>query len=157
MLLDMSEILIYGILFILGLGLIIFHPIEKATGISPNWEIGFGSLLVVFFAIFVTSSFILEPMLEEDLGKKPCGMNSPQGQCYKLESSLCETAWGDAEKQCKTEMDIVLKSRPSALIGPALNRCRAQRMDQALRYNRVNTQTAYCKAYFEYIDRKPSN
>ncbi|HEY8272706.1 MAG TPA: hypothetical protein VIG33_17560 [Pseudobdellovibrionaceae bacterium] len=150
----MTETLIYGFLFVLGFCLIIFRPIERSIGVSPYWEIGFGSLLVIFFAIFITSSFILEPMFEEDLAKKPCGGSSPQGNCYSLEHSLCETAWQGAESQCKAEMDLILKARPSALIGPTMNRCRAKRMDQALRFNRINTHTSYCKAYFEYIDRK---
>src|SRR5437868_10835886 len=131
----MTEMMIYGLLFVLGLGLIIFRPLEKATGVSPYWEIGLGSLFVVFFAIFLTSSFVMEPMLEEDLAKKPCGSSSPQRNCYSLEQALCETAWQGAESQCKVEMSQSLKDRPSPPIGPTLNRCRAKRMDQALRYN----------------------
>jgi hypothetical protein len=154
MLVVMTEISIYGLLFILGLGIIIFRPLEKSTGISPYWEIGFGSLLVVFFAIAVTSSFVMEPRLEEALAKKPCGASSPQGNCYSLERGLCEAAWQGAESQCKAEMALILKERPSAIIGPAQNRCRAKYMDQALRYNRIKTDSAFCKAYFELIDRK---
>ncbi len=150
----MIEIIIYGLLFILGLGLISFRPIEKTTGISPYWEIGFGSLLVVFFAITVTSNFVMEPMNEEELAKKPCGASSPQGSCYSIEYSLCEIAWQRAESHCKSEMAQVMRDRPSALIGPTLSRCRAKQMDQALRYNRTNTDSAYCKSYFEHIDKR---
>lgn len=150
----MIEIWVYGLLLVLGIGLIVFKPLSKAFKFSEYWEVGGGVLLILAFVFEMTSLFVLEPMIEHDLALKPCGEASPQGACYNLERALCDTAWATAEAECKEEATRILKQRPSALLGPLMNRCRAQKMDQALRYNRVGTQTPYCKAYFEYIERK---
>ncbi|WP_413287742.1 hypothetical protein [Bdellovibrio sp. HCB337] len=146
--------IIFGILFLLGVGLIIARPLEKATGISMYWEIGAGALLVVMFAIHLSSTYVQPAMMEEEIAKRPCGEDSPQGLCYNLTKSLCETAWASAEARCKAEVSGILKNRPSALVGPIMNRCRAQKMDLELRYNRANTDTGYCKSYFEFIERR---
>lgn len=150
----MTLTIIYGVLFLVGLWFIAFRPLAKAFRIEPYWEIGAGALLIVAFAIHLTSIFVMEPAMEEELAKRPCGSSSPQGRCYTLEKTLCETAWQGAEAQCKNELAGIIKERPSALIGPALNRCRARKMDQVLKFNRTNTDTAYCKAYFEVIEGK---
>lgn len=150
----MTAIYLYAILFVVGLGLIIFRPLARALRISPYWEIGAGVFLAILFAIQLISVFVVVPAMEQEVAKKPCGEDSPQGQCYHLQKSLCDTAWQRAESQCKAELAGILKERPSALIGPQLNRCRARKMDQVLKYNRANTDTAYCKAYFEYIEGK---
>jgi hypothetical protein len=150
----MSWTLVFGILFIFGVALIAYRPLARATAISIYWEIGLGALCVVAFAIHLSVAFVQPAMMEEEISKRPCGEDSPQGLCYSLQPSLCESAWHGAEESCRLEVKEILKTRPSALVGPVLNRCRARRMDQALRYNRANTDTAYCKAYFEFIERK---
>lgn len=144
----------FGVLFFIGVGLIVFRPLAKATGVPIYWEIGAGALLVVFFAVHLSSTYVQPAMMEEELAKRPCGEGSPQGLCYNLNQALCETAWASAESRCKVEVSAILKDRPSALVGPVMNRCRAQKMDTELRYNRANTDSAYCKSYFEFIERK---
>lgn len=150
----MTATIIYGLLFVTGLWLIFRRPLAKATGLPPYWEVGIGALLVIAFTIHLTGVLVMEPAMEAELAKRPCGADSPQGHCYSLEQSICESAWHRAEVQCKEELAGVLKDRPSALIGPALNRCRARRMDQVLKYNRAHTDTPYCKAYFAIIEAK---
>ena len=154
MLFAMTEIILYGILFVLGAGFIAYRPLAKHLGIQPYWEVGAGALLIIMFCIQLTSIFVMKPAMEEELAKKPCGPESPQGRCYSLEKSLCETAWHGAEAQCRNELAGFMKQHPSGLIGPALNRCRARKMDQVLRYNRTNTDSEYCKAYFEVVEGK---
>ena len=154
MLWPMIMTVIYGILFVLGLGLIFLRPISKAFGIQPYWEVGAGALFFILFVIHLTSIFVMEPAMEEELAKRPCGPESPQGRCYSLEKSLCESAWQGAESQCKSDLAQFIKERPSGLIGPALNRCRARRMDQVLKFNRANADTPYCRAYFEIIEER---
>lgn len=142
------------VLCVLGLVLIAFRPLERVLGIPPYWEIGAGALFIILFAFQMTSFFVMESAMEEELAKRPCGPESPQGRCYSLEKSLCETAWQGAEAQCKNELASYVKQNPSGLIGPAMNRCRARKMDQVLRYNRTNTETEYCKAYFGVVEGK---
>lgn len=138
----------------MGLGVLAYRPLARWTGISVYWEIGTGALGVVVFAIHLSTAYIQSAMLEEELAKQPCGAESPQGRCYSLLPSLCETAWRGAEESCKSETRSILKERPTALIGPIINRCRAKKMDRVLRYNRVNTDIAYCRAYFDFIDQR---
>jgi hypothetical protein len=154
MLLPMTMTVFYSILFVLGLVFIFFRPLAKLLGIQPYWEIGAGALFSIAFVFHLTTIFVMEPAMEEELAKKPCGESSPQGRCYTLEKSLCETAWQGAEAQCKTELAQFIKEHPSGLIGPALNRCRARKMDQVLKFNRTNTESDYCRAYFEAIQGK---
>jgi hypothetical protein len=47
-----------------------------------------------------------------------------------------------------------VKDRPSALIGPAMNRCKAKKMDRFLRYNRAQSDSPFCKAYFDFIEAR---
>jgi hypothetical protein len=101
---------------------------------------------------FLSTVFITPQMIEEDLAKQPCGSNTPQGYCYHLKRELCEVLWDKAHNECQQEMAEALKSRPTGLVGPAINRCKARHMDKGIRYNRAQTETAYCKAYFEYIE-----
>lgn len=145
---------VFGILFVFGVGLIVYRPMARVTGVSIYWEIGLGALLVVLFAVHLSATYVQPAMIEEELAKRPCGDDSPQGLCYSLQPSLCEMAWRGAEEHCGGEIHEILKDRPSALAGPMMNRCRAKKMDRVLRYNRANTDTAYCKAYFEFIEKK---
>jgi hypothetical protein len=150
----MMEILFYILLLAVALGLIVYRPLARWTDISIAWEIGAGALLVILFLIHVTDTFITPTFSEDDLAKKPCGASSPQGACYSLEHELCEKAWDNSDSQCKTEVAAILKDRPSAITGPYLNRCKARKMDQALRYNRTNTASPFCQAYFSFIQAK---
>lgn len=154
MLLPMGMTVFYIVLCVLGLGLAFYRPLSRLLGIQPYWEIGAGSLFTILFVIHLTSIFVMEPAMEEELAKRPCGPDSPQGRCYSLEKSLCESAWQGAESQCKSDLAQFIKERPSGLIGPALNRCRARRMDQVLKFNRTNTDSNYCRAYFEAIEER---
>lgn len=147
----MSDI-IYVVLLILGALLIYFRPLAKATAISPYFEIGAGSLAVVAFCIHMMNTYVVQKEIEEGLSKQPCGTSSPQGVCYNLDRSVCESAWNSVDQGCKDEAAPVLKERPGALIGPIINRCKARRMDKVLRYNRIKADTPLCRAYFDYID-----
>lgn len=150
----MTWTLLFALFFLAGVGLILYRPLARATAIPIYWEIGVGALLVVSFAVHLSATYVQPAMMEEELAKRPCGFSSPQGRCYHLQTAVCETAWKGAEEQCRAEIRGLLKERPSALVGPILNRCRAQKMDQVLHYNRANTETDYCKAYFDFIDRR---
>jgi hypothetical protein len=136
---------------ILGLLLLIFRPLARAKKISSNWEIAFGALAIIGFFFFIATNYIVPTVIERDLAAQPCGSESPQGACYTLTRSLCEAAWQNADLACKAELSVVQKDRPTALIGPKLNRCKARRMDQTLHFNRINNDSVYCRAYFDYI------
>ncbi|QLY25263.1 hypothetical protein [Bdellovibrio sp. KM01] len=147
----MTDIL-YVVLLIAGALLIYFRPLAKTLRIPIYWEIGAGSLAIVAFAIHMMVTYVIQAEIEESLAKQPCGSSSPQGQCYNLDRSVCESAWNSVDQGCKDEAAPVLKERPGALIGPIVNRCKARRMDKVLRFNRIKADTALCRAYFEYID-----
>ncbi|MNL32892.1 hypothetical protein D3C87_1547700 [compost metagenome] len=149
--LGMTETIVYLSILAAGILLMIYRPLSRRAGILPYWEIGAGVLAIIFFIIFVYSSYITPQRIEEDLAKAPCGSNTPQGICYSLDRKVCETMWEKAHLECRQEMADVLASRPTGLIGPALNRCKAKKMDKVVHFNRANTESAYCKAYFEYI------
>ncbi len=150
----MIEILFYFFIFFVAAGLIAFRPLSRLTKISIYWEIAAGALLVIFFIFSLTNTYVTPTISEEDLAKKPCGTASPQGACYSLEKDLCEKAWANAEASCKAEVTQQMKDRPSAIIGPAVNRCKAKKVDQFLRFNRTNTESPFCKAYFEFIEAR---
>lgn len=149
----MTESIVYLSILTFGILLMIYRPLSKRAGILPYWEIGAGALSIIFFVIFIYSSYITPQRIEEDLAKAPCGSNTPQGICYSLERKVCETMWEKANAECRIEMSDVLASRPTGLIGPALNRCKAKKMDRVVHFNRANTNSAYCKAYFQYIEK----
>jgi hypothetical protein len=136
---------------LLGLLLMIFRPLARARKISENWEVAAGTLAIIGFLIFVTTHYVVPTVIERDLASQPCGAESPQGACYALTRGLCEAAWQNADSACKAELSVVQKDRPTALIGPKLNRCKARRMDQTLHFNRTNEDSVYCRAYFDYI------
>ncbi|MBC7370213.1 MAG: hypothetical protein H7326_01525 [Bdellovibrionaceae bacterium] len=150
----MIETTLFTLLLVIGIVLIVLRPLARLTGIPIYWEIGAGSLLVIFFLFHMTSTYVAPTFSEEDLAKKPCGSASPQGACYTLERSLCEKAWDNADTTCKGEVKELLKDRPSAISGPAVNRCKAKKMDQFLKYNRTNSDDPVCKAYFEFIQSR---
>lgn len=136
---------------LLGLLLLIFRPLARARRISETWEVAAGTLAIIGFLIFVMTQYIVPTVIERDLASQPCGPESPQGACYTLTRGLCEAAWQNADTACKAELSVVQKDRPTALIGPKLNRCKARRMDQTLHFNRTNEDSVYCRAYFDYI------
>jgi hypothetical protein len=151
----MLEFLFYGIVFMIAVGLIAFRPLSRQTGVAVYWEIGTGTLLILFILFSLTSTWVPTPGLnDDDLAKKPCGTESPQGACYSLEKGLCEQAWANADAGCKAEIASLVRERPSALVGPAMNRCKSKKMDQFLHYNRAKTATPFCKAYFEFIEAR---
>lgn len=150
----MLEIFFYFLVLLLGAGLIVFKPLSQLTKVSIYWEIGFGALLIIIFLFSITKTYVTPQISDEDLAKKPCGSSSPQGACYSLEKDLCEKAWANAEASCKAEVTQLMKDRPSAIIGPAVNRCRAKKVDQFLRFNRTNTESPFCKSYFEFIEAR---
>ncbi|MEK2689210.1 hypothetical protein [Bdellovibrio sp. GT3] len=147
-------ILFYLALFIIGTLLIYFRPSAKLLRVSIYWDIGVGSLLLVFCLIYVMNTYVVEAEIEESVAKQPCGASSPQGVCYNLTREVCETAWNSVDQSCRDEAAPVLKERPGALIGPMVNRCKARRMDKVLRYNRIKEDNPLCRAYFKYIDDK---
>jgi hypothetical protein len=149
----MSDIL-YVILFIIGALLIYYRPVKRLLGIPAYWEIGVGSLCVIAFAIHMMMTYVVEKEIEERLAEQPCGSSSPQGACYNLSREVCETAWASGDAICRAEAAPILKERPGALIGPMINRCKARKMDHVLRFNRIKSNTAFCRAYFDYIDDK---
>ncbi|RYZ69732.1 MAG: hypothetical protein EOP09_07195 [Proteobacteria bacterium] len=150
----MIETALFALLLLIGIVLIIARPLARLTGIPIYWEIGAGSLLVIAFLFHLTDSYVAPKFSEEDLANKPCGSASPQGACYTLERALCEKAWDNADSTCKAEVKELLRDRPSAMSGPAVNRCKAKKMDQFLRYNRTNSESPVCKAYFEFIEAR---
>ncbi|MBK9322532.1 MAG: hypothetical protein IPM97_06195 [Bdellovibrionaceae bacterium] len=150
----MLEMFFYFLVLLLGAGLIVFKPLSQLTKVSIYWEIGFGALLIIIFLFSITKTYVTPQISDEDLAKKPCGSSSPQGACYSLEKDLCEKAWANAEASCKAEVTQLMKDRPSAIIGPAVNRCRAKKVDQFLRFNRTNTESPFCKSYFEFIEAR---
>jgi hypothetical protein len=147
----MTETIVYILILIAGIFLMIYRPLAKRADISPYWEVGIGAATIILFIIFIYSSYITPQRIIEDLAKAPCGSDTPQGYCYSLERKVCETMWEKATEDCKVEMADWLNARPTGLIGPALNRCKAKKMDKVVHFNRLHTDTAYCRAYFEYL------
>lgn len=142
---------------VLGIGafyMIWRQPLSHRFGISMNWEIGLSSLVIIGFCFYLATEYWIPRMIERDLAEQPCGRQSVQATCYNLTHSICELAWHTAETSCKSEFAAISQARPTALIGPGLNRCKARRMDQTLRLNRIHEDSPYCKAYFNYIDER---
>lgn len=148
----MQETIIFSLIAIAGIFLIVKQPLARKAGISVYWEIGLGAVTIIAFLIFLMSTFVTPRMIEEDLAKQPCGSDTPQGRCYNLKRDLCEVLWEKAHEECQQEMADIFKSRPTGLVGPTLNRCKARHMDKGIRFNRANTDTAYCQTYFDYIE-----
>lgn len=148
----MTETIAFSLIAIAGIFLIVKQPLARKAGISNYWEIGFGSITIISFLIYLMSTFVTPRMIEEDLAKQPCGSDTPQGRCYNLKRDLCETLWEKAHGECQQEMADIFKSRPTGLVGPTLNRCKARHMDKGIRFNRANTDSKYCQTYFHYIE-----
>lgn len=148
----MQETIAFSLIAIAGIFLMIKQPLARKAGISNFWEIGLGAVTIIAFLIFLMSTFVTPRMIEEDLAKQPCGSDTPQGRCYNLKRDLCEVLWTKADGECQQEMADIFKSRPTGLVGPTLNRCKARHMDKGIRFNRANTNTTYCQTYFDYIE-----
>ncbi|WP_413943004.1 hypothetical protein [Bdellovibrio sp. HCB-162] len=145
---------ISSVVLVVGLLFIIVRPIWRLTRSPLYWDMGIGTGAVIIFLIYIMTAVVTPKMIEEDLAKEPCGSRSPQGACYKLEPDLCKTIWDKAIGDCKQELADVIKARPTGLIWPALSRCSARKMDKSVRFNRVQSETDYCKAYFSYLEEK---
>jgi hypothetical protein len=148
----MSNIFYTTLLFV-GALLIYFRPITRKLGIPAYWEIGLGTVGVVAFVLHMTMTYLVQAEIEDELARKPCGPSSPQGACYNLQRDVCESTWNSFDQTCRADAEPILKARPGALIGPTINRCKARKMDQILRFNRIKSDTAFCRAYFDYIDK----
>lgn len=148
----MLETIIYCLILIACLLLMFFKPISKYTLSSRYIDYGIGTVVLIILFIVVIATYVSPAMIEEDLAKEPCGSATPQGVCYSIDHGLCQSLWQKARGDCQIEMSDIIKSRPTGLIGPGLNRCSARKMDKAIRYNRAKTESAYCKAYFKYIE-----
>ncbi len=148
----MTEIFIYLAILILGIFLIVKRPLANKTGLSIYWEISLGAVAVLVFSLYIISSYITPPMIEQDLAKQTCGSDTPQGRCYSLERKACETLWEKVAEDCRQQMADLMKARPTGLTGPALNRCKARRLDKIIHFNRAQTDSHYCKEYFKYIE-----
>ena len=129
-------------------------PFSRLLEVSGLWDIGLGVLLLITVIFYLTSTYVTRQIIEDDLAKQPCGEQSPQGRCYSLNRELCESLWEKANEACQKEVEEVLKAHPTALIGPAANRCKARQMDKAIRFNRIKADSQYCRAYFKFIDEQ---
>jgi len=150
----MIDTVVFGILLAIGLLFMVFRPVSKFLLKPAYWDISAGTITIIVFLIYVMSAYVSPAMIEEDLSREPCGSNTPQGACYNLERNLCENIWQKMTELCKQELADVIKARPTGLIGPALNRCSARKMDKAVRFNRAHADSAYCHAYFKYLEEK---
>ncbi len=157
----MLENTVLVILLATGCLVIATRPLSRFFKSPLYWDVGLGTGVLIVFIIYLMMAVINPIMTEEDLAKEPCGSQSPQGACYKLESSTCKAIWGKSVNECKQEFANEFKARPTALIGPAINRCAARKMDKSVHYNRVNSATNYCKSFFKYLEglseRSPSD
>lgn len=150
----MIETTFVTLLLVAGLFFIVFRPISRLTLGPGYWDVGVGTATVIIFVIYIMSAYVTPAMIEDDLAKEPCGSNTPQGSCYSLDRKLCENIWAKFSAECRNDLADMIKARPTGLMGPALNRCSARKMDKAVHFNRVQGDTAYCKAYFKYIEEK---
>ena len=148
----MIETIAFSLIAVAGIFLIVKQPLARQTDISNYWEIGIGAIAIIAFLIYLMSAFVTPNMIEQELAKQPCGSDTPQGRCYNLKRDLCETLWEKATQECQLEMADIFKNRPTGLVGPTLNRCKARHMDKGIRFNRADTESTYCKTYFEYIE-----
>lgn len=150
----MADFFVYGLVLATVFVFLLLRPVARLTQGPVFWDIGLGTATVIVFVIYFMSVSVSPAMIEEDLAKEPCGSKTPQGVCYNLGRSLCESLWEKAAGDCRQELADVVKARPTGLIGPALLRCGARKMDKGIRFNRANEQTPYCKAYFSYLEEK---
>lgn len=145
-----------GLIIVLAIGLLFvgFRPLSRFFLTPRYWDISAGAGVLIILIIYLMTAIVTPGMIEEDLAKEPCGSQSPQGACYKLDPNLCRSLWDKSFSECKQELANNFNAHPTALIGPVINRCSARKMDKAVRYNRANSTTGYCQSYFRYIEEQ---
>lgn len=136
---------------LVGLFLVWKNPIHKIFSTTTAIDNSIGSLLIIVFILRLTSLYLASVSLEE-MANFPCGQNTPQAKCYRLDATVCKTAWSQSELNCKSELAEVIKEKgPGALIGPMIRRCQAAKLDRMFKSLRANTDSFYCSTYFEEL------
>lgn len=151
----MVALIVSAFILVLAALVLMKQPLSRRFGVSNLWDVGVGTVVIMTVIFYLISNFVAQQIIEDDLAKQPCGVNSPQGRCYTLNRELCESLWAKADQECKAELADFLKLHPTSLVGPAASRCIARQMDKAIRFNRINADTPYCRAYFKFIEKQP--
>ncbi len=139
---------------LVGLFLVWKNPIHKIFSSSTILDNSIGSILIIIFILRLTTLYLASVSIEE-MANVPCGQNTPQAKCYRLDQTVCKTAWSQTEFNCKTELAEVIKEKgPGALIGPMIRRCQAAKLDRMFKSLRANTDSFYCTTYFDEITKE---
>lgn len=136
------------ILVAFGMFIFLHHPF-RVYGYSANNE--FTTLLVITSVLVIYGAAVFIDPGDEETANAPCGVNSPQNQCYRLPGSICRNLWRSFESSCTDEIKGSLGNRTTALIGGAVKKCSGQRFDRYFYYARGNTTDPYCINYYKSL------
>lgn len=145
--------ILFTLLLLLSFWLFIKRPISTYLGQNGAWDYVFATVGSLLFILHITSVYIVPKLVFEDTANEPCGPASAQALCYTINQNICENAWNSFHEICKIEKAAEIKAKgPSGLVGPIITKCKAQKLDKIFRFNRTNSTSLICSAYFNYIE-----
>lgn len=147
------DTLLYIIAFAVSIWIIAKKPISKLLDQNGVWDYIVSTIGILLFVLHLTSTYLLPKLMFEETANLPCGPASPQGLCYTLKQEVCENAWNSFHETCKIERADEIKAKgPSGLVGPIITKCKAQKLDKIFKFNRTQSSSIICGAYFNYIE-----
>lgn len=144
--------LVFFILAALGLA---FTPLSQKFSVDKKWDqvagfvfLGVG-LIILFWGVFLPNFEAKQEAVAF------CQPKSPVMACYNISEAVCTSAYVQYRQECIAEHDHVLKERPSALIGPRVQKCLMKKFDKSLRFNRSADKNEICPGFFQMLELDP--
>lgn len=139
-------------LFIGSVYLVTKRPLSEKLLLHYAWDFVLATIGILLFTLHIMSTYIIPYFLSEESSGLPCEVASPQALCYSIKKPICEKAWVSFHESCKIDKAKEIKSMGlSGLVGPIIVKCKAQKFDKMFYYNRVDSTSLICSAYFDSL------
>lgn len=149
----MTMMLFLSLVFLIfaALGLA-FAPLSQKFNLDKKWDqvagfvfLGVG-LVVLFWGVFLPNFEAKQEAIAF------CQPKSPAMACYTISEAVCTSAYVQYRTECIAEHSQILKDRPSALIGPRVQKCLMKKYDKSLRFNRSTDKDEICPGFFQMLE-----
>lgn len=145
----------FHFLMVTLLGFAVWFAIDRPFEVARKpsiYDTITASTFVLFFFLHVAWVILSPILIEQEKSEGPCQKNSIEKTCYTFTLANCETVWNRYELDCKNEVrKTIYEKNPSALIGPAIDKCIYKKIDKAFQSTRRITTEPLCLEHFESL------
>ena len=110
-------------------------------------------LVLIYLGFIATLLFILIWLkVTSPDTKGPCSNERLPGKCYRVDETICNTAWNSLTKKCADQIKAEAANlRPGQLMGPIYQQCMMKNYDKVFHYMRKSDEPD-CDSEFQRLD-----